>query len=255
MRWFTVLVVTAMIAASCSVSSSQGPNAPDILEHFHLLPRQSTLSISGGIAGIDQSYPVRGEFDLIRFFREGARHARFDNADILSPILSGFPAYIDVDELLSFEELQGDILPLGAPFEVIEFNGETFDGQRFRMFTANVGPWLFLQGESIPPARSNDFFKYEIQGLARTSPWEDMNGDGVVDAADYTLIRDGDDSPARLDQWKEQYGQITPEVEELQLMFSSAVATASAIAIPEASGIMLLMLGLFPATMNRRTKD
>ncbi len=252
MRWFSVLVTAAMTVASSSVGFSQDVGVPDIAEHFHLLPGQSSLSITGGIAGIEQSYSIEGEFDLIRFFDRRTRKARFDNADLLSPIIAGFPAYIDVDELLQFEQMEGEILPLGAPFEVIEFNGQTFDGQRFRMFTANVGPWLFLQGESIPTSNNADFFNYGIEALARTAPWEDRNDDGIVNAADYTIMRDEGAGPESLDQWREQYGQVTPELEEMQFLFSSAVATATATALPEASGLLLIILGVCPLLKPRR---
>lgn len=257
--WRSVLVCTFLFLLSAPSFFTASLFAEEIevpysVKPYYLVPEHSTLSITGGIAGVDYEYSVEGEYDLARFFDGRSRRGRFDNVEMVSPLLNGFPAYIDVDELLGFEGLTGGLLlPTSGPFEIYHFVGETFDNTRFNLYTAFIGPWMYLQGNSIPPRGSTDYFEYDINALARTRPSADMNGDGIVNAADYTIIRDSGGTEL-LDDWAAQYGERTPSADEMQLLFSSAIstATATASAVPEPSAILLLLVGFTAIGYRRR---
>ena len=79
----------------------------------------------------------------------------------------------------------------------------------------------------------------------------DYNNNGAVDAADYVLWRNGGplqnevDTPgtvnaADYDAWRARFGSITG---------SGAISAAE---VPEASTVVLLLIGLVPMLMNRR---
>lgn len=254
--WRSVLVSVVLFLLPALVVHAEATTSPEVLNHYHLVPEHSTLHITGGFAGVDQTYSVQGEYDLRRFFRSGDRHAMFSEVDVVSPILEGFPAYIDVTELLGLEGLTGEPIPLGgAPFEIYRYEGETFDHMRFELYTAIVGPWMYLQGSSYVPRDSADLYEYEFQGLARTRrPSADMNGDGLVDAADYTALRDANAGAERLSDWREQFGERTPSMGDMQSIFAAAFTTAAATAtaVPEPSTGGLLLLSLLAIVRRRR---
>ena len=183
----TVVSVTVGLTAKCSVA--QEPS--EILDHYRLVPRLSTLHQTGGIAGIDLRYRLLGKYD----FRHGTgwtAKAAFENAEIWGSIISDLPtpAYvIDVDQILNLEGLDGKALPVGAPFDVYQFRGLTSDGSSVELFAAVIGPWMYLRGATQPPPGSADYFTYHLRALARSGPFADFNGDGVVDAADYVVLR------------------------------------------------------------------
>ena len=69
----------------------------------------------------------------------------------------------------------------------------------------------------------------------------DYNSDGVVDAADYTVWRDGnspDDSQAGYDLWAENYGRTS--------------APSSAVSVPEPTAVGLLLVGVAAVATGRR---
>ena len=98
------------------VSTSRAEDPPEILDHYRLLPRFSTLHQSGGFAGVDWRYRLIGGYDL----RHGAgwtARASFENAEVWGSIISSdpHPAFvIDVDQILNLEGLHGEALPVGG---------------------------------------------------------------------------------------------------------------------------------------------
>jgi len=78
----------------------------------------------------------------------------------------------------------------------------------------------------------------------------DYNNNGIVDAADYTVWRDGnspDDSQAGYNLWKANFGNTSG---------SGSAAATSATAVPEPSTALLLLAGLVSGSLlARRRKD
>ena len=261
-----LLLVPAAIGSLIPLSHAQGP--PEFLDHYRLLPRLSTLHQTGGIAGLDLRYRLLGKYD----FRHGiglTARASFENAEIWGSIISHDPVpaiVIDVDEILNLEGLNGEALPVAAPFDIYAFTGETADGSSVRLLAAVIGPWMYLHGGTRPPLEGADYVEYELRAVARSRPFADFNDDGVVDAADYTVLRnsgnlggvgaaDSDDvtAGAGYAEWKEQFGETVPDFTALDAMMNAAAAGVGAAAPEPASVSIAVVSGLIVVCLRRRT--
>jgi hypothetical protein len=255
-RIYLVWLATGFMVGGLVSRSSRAQDPVEVLEHYRLLPRASVLHQSGGIAGVSQRYWLTGEYDL----RHGLRPlsmAGFENAEIWGSLISDLPTpavVIDVDEILNLEGLRGRSLPSRGRLDLYEFRGETADGSSIEAHAAVLGRWMYMRGSTHPPRNSADFFTYRFQTLARRGPSADVNDDGVVDAADFVAMRDGDGvGPgmrsdlaigAGLSDWRQQFGEATPDLAAMDSMLSSAVASFVSVAsIPEPTGLCLAIGG------------
>jgi hypothetical protein len=249
-----------IIAVGLSTRPAGAQDAGSILDHYRVLPRFSTVHQTGGIAGFDIRYRLMGAYDLVHGVAASTNtagtRAKFANADIWgNPISDGpVPAIVlDVDEVLNLERLKGESLPVAAPFDVYRFTGETSDGSSVNLFASVIGPWMYLRGGTQPPPGSADFFKYQVQWLARSRPFADFNDDGRVDAADFVLRRKADaagttfspddiSSGAGIDDWRLQFGETVPDLAAMDRQLSVALGSGSA--IPEPTSAALLTIGV-----------
>lgn len=275
MRRFS-LRVTAVLVVVMLTSSPQGADAvpPDRLESFLVLPGLSTFRQTGGFAGVNNLYKLRGDYDFAREWTGGTptdpleQTVRFDNADLRAPLGDLLPAFIDVDETLNLESLRGELLPQPfafTPFEVFRFEGIINDGapasplesSTIEVFAVRLGPWMYLRGETTPRPWMADFFEYELRALARTGGWADQNEDGRIDAADYTTIRDGTltatDAISAQSLWADQFGEQTPDFAQFEAAITSALSQQSSRSIPEPSASLLILLAAMPALRSRRS--
>jgi len=272
-RFLFLCLLLVPTAVSALTPSSQAQDPPERLDHYRLVPRLSTLHQTGGIAGFDLRYRLLGKYD----FRHGSgwtAEASFENAEIWGSVLSDgpTPAYvIDVDEILNLEGLKGEALPVAGPFDVFQFTGETGDGSSVRLLAAVIGPWMYIHGGTRPPEGSADFFEYELRAVARSRPFADFNGDGVVDAADYTVMRNsgalsgggaatGDDltAGAGYAEWKAQFGERVPDFTAHDAMMNAAAAGLGAVssvtAAPEPTSVSILVVGCLIGACLRRAR-
>jgi hypothetical protein len=259
--WAAVLFVGGLLA-----QSSRGQDPVEILEHYRLLPRASVLHQTGGFAGVNQRYRLTGEYD----FHHGLRPlspAGFENAEIWGSLISDLPTpavVIDVDEILNIEGLEGKLLPTGGPLDLYEFRGKIGDGSSIHAHATVLGRWMYMRGFTEPPPNSADFFEYSFRTLARRGPSADLNDDGVVDAADFVAMRHenrvGHDirndltMGAGLSDWRQQFGEATPDLTVMDAMMSSALASfASVGSVPEPTGLSLAFVAaLLIAVLPRR---
>ena len=238
----------------------------EILDHYRILPRHSTLQQTGGIAGFDLKYRLIGKYDLLHGVGWNSR-AKFENAEIWGSQISDHPVpaiVIDVDEILNLERLHGEALPVGAPFDVYQFKGNTSDGSSVNLLGAVIGPWMYLRGGTQPPEGSADYFTYRIHALARSKPFADFNGDGRVDGADYVLHRKAADAgnAAALDdvtagagfaEWRQQFGETVPDLTAMDMMLSAAMGSSAAVPEP-ASWALVFFSSVMLANRGRRRK-
>ena len=259
-RFFLVCLLVVPAAVGVITQSCRAQDPAEILDHYRLLTRQSTLQQTGGIAGIDQRYRLIGKYDL-RHGNGWTAKASFENAEIWGSLISDSPgpAYvIDVDQILNLEGLRGEALPVGAPFDVYQFRGLTSDGSSVELHASVIGPWMYLRGATQPPAGSADYFTYHIQALARSRPFADFNGNGVVDAADYVMLRHSDASGsgvgiagnddvtagAGIAEWLQQFGETVPDLTAMDSMMSAAMGSlATTVVVPEPACVSLAILG------------
>jgi hypothetical protein len=237
-------------------TASRAQDPADRLDHFRLIPRFSTLHTTG-IEGPDQRYRLMGEYDFRRHFDEPMQ-AEFEQAEIWGSLISDLPTpaiVLDVDELLNLEGLKGEALPVLAPFDLYKFTGETSDGSSVELFAAMLRHWTYVAGQTEPPPGTSDFGMHRFRWLARSRPLADLNGDGVVDAADSVVFRaaekiglvagselDGT-AGATSDHWREQFGEAIPDLAMIDAVIGDAAANAeSSAAIPEPTALHIAVI-------------
>ncbi len=241
-------LVLASLFLVVLAASSLG-QAPDILWHYHLLPRFSYVREMGGFAGFDNLYRARGDFDFVRQWDgDGTFSASFDDAEIWGSLISDGPVIaivLDVDRVFNLETLRGELLPTMNPFaDVYQFKGEAPDSSFVNLYAYQRGPWLYLRGNTNPPPDTADFIEYDIRALARTRPWADMNGDNRIDMADYTHLRDrlgSDMGGLTFADWKQQFGEQLPDIDGMEAEMLAAIGGGafSTLAIPEPTSLVL----------------
>jgi hypothetical protein len=232
---------------------------PEFLRHYHIVPRLSTLGITGGLAGVHERYRLIGEYDLHTGFHHepigihhdttGGSFASFENAEVWGSIISDHPTIaivLDVDERLNLEGLKGEQLPVAAPFDVYKFTGQTRDGSDLTLFASLIGHWMYVRGQSSPPEGGSDYFDYQLRMVARSRPFADHNDDGVVNAADYALTRDRMANSllgSELSDWRSQFGELRPDFSEADAFMSAALgSSATAMPVPEPGSIALVVV-------------
>lgn len=264
--FFSCLVGT--IALSGFLDRLAVAEHPEFLRHFHIVPRLSRLGITGGFAGVNERYRLIGEYDFASGYDHGdpwGGFASFENAEVWGSLISDLPTIaivLDVDERLNLEGLKGERLPVAAPFDVFKFTGQTSDGSDLTLFASVLGPWMYVRGGSFPPQGGADFFDYHLRMVARSRPFADMNDDGVVDLADYTVLRDslgGASASAAVDgigvsEWRTQFGEQVPDFGTVDAIADAAFAKSGSgtAAVPEPSAIVLVLAILLCAGINVR---
>ena len=274
------VVLVVCVLFSClliqSMEVAKG-DPPDLLRRYLFLPRHSTLEQTGGIAGINVRYGVYGRFDLVtgwEYLNDPPLisihpYAKFENVNAWAsnPLLDSPP--LDLDQILNLSGLMGSQLPVAAPFDVFKFEGKTADGSAVNLFAGLIGQWLYLRGGTEPPEGSADFFSYQISALARQRPFADFNGDDIVDAADYVMLRHldpagsgvgiaGNDdvtAGAGFAEWMQQFGETVPDMTAMDSMMSVAMGSLVTTAtVPEPASVNLAILGgLILASLRRRS--
>jgi hypothetical protein len=240
---------------------------PTTVRHYRFLPRHSTLTLSRSwLEAPDVPLRVFGTFDLAFSPAVGeswGQLAQFENvrAWAFNPLSAAPP--LSLDAALNLSGLKGRQLPVLAPFDVFQFEGQTADGSAVNLFADVIGSWLNLNGGTTPPLDGKHHPIYELRSQARELPFADFNDDGLVsgedlaqwtrgfgatagdgaDAADLgdadgDLVVDGSDFLA----WQRQLGE------------GSALGHAAS-AVPEPDSILLLLAAGAVLTARRRTRS
>jgi hypothetical protein len=242
-RFILTGLALAFVAIGFATRPAGAQDPSTVLNHYRVLPRFSTVHQTGGFAGFDWQYRLLGEYDLARGNNLGTR-AKFANAEIWGSRISAGPVtadVLDVDRVFNLEGLKSELLPVAAPFDVYRFSGETSDGSSVNLFASMIGPWMYVRGGTQPPPGSADFFQYQIRMLARSRPFADFNDDGQVDSADFVLARNRAAGGTDIHDWREQFGEVVPDVAAMDRQLSAAVGSGSS--IPEPSSLALLVIG------------
>jgi hypothetical protein len=265
-RLFLAYFSATLIVASVTAQPGVAQDSAAILARYQLVSRLSTLRETGGFAGLDVNYRLLGDYGFgsgISATATASAGVKFIDPEIWGSIISDgpTPAYvIDVDQLLNLAGLQGKAVPSAAPFGVYQFQGKTSDGSSINLFASTLGPWMYLRGSTQPPAGSADYFVYQLRALARKGPFADANGDGVVDASDYTLLRKsgfagGTDAAAGASfaDWRQQLGETLPDLNAMDAMITAAAGSGlESSSVPEPASIALAIFAGFLVVGSRR---
>ncbi|QDT70722.1 Beta-porphyranase A precursor [Planctomycetes bacterium MalM25] len=125
-----------------------------------------------------------------------------------------------------------------------DYNGSgVFDGDDLALLFDQFGPTApgsryDLVADGVVDMEDVRFWYEELRGVA--TPTGDFNNDGLVDAADYSVIRDLGGAEFEFDYqyWAHRYGQAVP--------------SASQQAVPEPSTLAVALLALTPFATRRR---
>lgn len=247
----------AVLISCVAVSQAMGSH-PDVLRHYRFIPRYSTLEVSGGFAGVEQTYHARGTFDLATGFRDGVvclaigcppsthiPYAKFEKVDAWLIPKGPLPYLLDLDQTLNLSGLDGTFRPTSP--NQFTFTGRDGQGQPFYLKAEQRGRLLHLYGESSPECC--DFFQYKFDALAYLKPYIDVNFDGAVDAADYVSMRKlssgtvaptsggGGSEAGDYNEWLASFGE--------NIDFSQFTADGGgAFAVPEPASLMTLAIGM-----------
>lgn len=252
-RFFLAYLLVVLVVASVAAQRGVAQDDVSILDHYRVVPQQSTLHKTSSVAGLDSLYRLTGDYGFAHSTLPTI-DAKFVNANIVgTPIPPGPTAaanVIDVDQLLNLDGLTGKLLPVAAASNVYQFQGHAADGSAVNLYASILGPWMYLRGGTQPPAGSADYFSYQLRALARKGPFADMNGDGVVDASDYALLRksglaDETDAAtgASFADWRQQFGESLPDVNAMDAMITAAAGSGlAASSVPEPACMALVLL-------------
>jgi Dockerin type I domain len=261
---FGTLLVTALLGALLADLATASP--PDILRNYRLIPRHSTLEVTGGFAGVNDDYNLFGTFGLVTGYRDGfsclaigcpppptnVPYAQFVDVDVDAILhnLAAFAPKRQLDEFFNLESLPGTF----TDSHLLQFHGFDHQGAPFNLRARIHGRLIHLVGENNAPCC--DLFNYKIDAYAHLAPFADFNFDGRVDAIDYTAWRNhlGMTSGATLDEgdadgdgdvdqddysvWRQDFGTTID---------MSALADTEGLslgAVPEPATISLLFLSI-----------
>ncbi|MBN2181167.1 MAG: hypothetical protein JW715_04575 [Sedimentisphaerales bacterium] len=124
---------------------------------------KSSVLKTGGFAGVHETYPIQGFFELT--VDANASAATFDlvEAFLLSPVSSSPPEKLG--ELFNMTELAGAVIDDST----IYFQGKTSDGSDsdINIRLTFVEDSAYLSGRITPPPNSADMFYYSLEAVAQ----------------------------------------------------------------------------------------
>jgi hypothetical protein len=149
-----LLILLAICVISCPAEAETSIYVFD--------PNQSTVHRSGGIAGIQKTFSIDGQFRLI--VDSGANTASFEIVDANLADETGAVYGQSLDEIFNMTGLAGTIIDDST----IEFEGKTADGTESDVrLTLNFSDdSAHIIGSTTPPPNSADMFFYNIDAVA-----------------------------------------------------------------------------------------
>ncbi|WP_425399834.1 PEP-CTERM sorting domain-containing protein [Aeoliella sp.] len=268
-----LLVALVLIGLSSSAVAEEAPDVLDLLPRYHLLPRHSYVQQSGDDLERDILWRARGSYGFmatqLTIYPAPPPRASFYNPEIWGTIVSGGPAItlaLDVDSKFNLDGLRGTLVPTLRPYgDLYHFTGFAEDNLAVDLYALQQGNWMYLKGTSYTTTDFGPYEEYNIRALARTRPWADLNDDGRVNIADYVMMRNhqgsdldaltlGDAEGVTMADWKSQFGETMPSMDDFDATMASAISSMSAlaVAIPEPTSVGLLLAGALGLLIRRR---
>jgi hypothetical protein len=228
--------LTGVLQYDLSINMADDDPSPNSSSRLVSPPGDNFLQGTNGASGF---------FETIDFFFASTENDA-DDGDFLAFIATGdttpstlsFPGadYVDLEVMLHDSDgtvLSNDLLP--ASLDLADFEGAE----------------LFLSSEGSTAEPPYYFLLYEVRALITSitavsapDPTGDFNDDGVVDAADYTVWRDGLGKTYNENDyffWRDNYGDTV----------AASMESSSAKTVPEPTSFVLVLLaslalGRFP---------
>ena len=128
---------------------------------YLFLSGQSTVVQTGGIAGVHETYPIQGQFQLKVDVNAKVAGFGYVDAFLLSPVSSSPP--LSLGELFNMTTLVGAV----PDDTTISFTGKADDGSDVLITVTIEDDLVYLVGETIPPPNSADFFMFSLDAVAQ----------------------------------------------------------------------------------------
>jgi hypothetical protein len=154
------LIVTACLIG-LSIPADDVTAAPAETSMYEFVRDQSTVVQSGGIAGVQETYFIEGDFQLsVNLMLQSAR---FVLVDVTATEDSPPGRSVDLNDVLNLTGLVGAVLQDGS----IRFEGKAADTSDFVLTLTFADDLVYLKGSTTPPAGGADFFIYTLDAVAR----------------------------------------------------------------------------------------
>jgi len=124
-------------------------------------PNQSTVLQTGGIAGVHETYPLQGQFQLTADANAGVASFDYVDAFLLSPISSSPPK--SLGELFNMTQLAGMV----TSDTTLEFTGRTANGSSVLINLTFADEIVTMKAQTTPPPNSADFFIFSMDAVAK----------------------------------------------------------------------------------------
>jgi len=124
-------------------------------------PEQSMLIQTGGIASVNWTYTLAGQFQLTVDY--GTGKAWLSDVDATATDYSEPVRKLDPNDVFNLTGLTGTISRNGS----IEFTGQTADESKVLLYLTLSDEWISLKGQTTPPPNSADFFIFELDAVAK----------------------------------------------------------------------------------------
>ena len=147
----------AALLASCLFDS---PVLASQTTTYRFLPGQSTITQTGGIAGIQRTYTISGTFQLT--LDSAAGTASFDRVDAKAVDDSPDQHTLDPNEVFNMTDLAGVTIDTTT----IRFEGTADDGSSVLLTLTFDHGTVTLKGGTTPPPNSADFFVFTLGAQA-----------------------------------------------------------------------------------------
>ncbi len=154
-RWLRTI---PLIVTICLVNISAHAQT----SRYIFLPDQSTLVQTGGIAGVQWTYAVEGQFLLTVDSEAGT--ASFTQVDANAVDDSSLQRTLGPNEVFNMTALAGTIVDGGTS---IRFEGNTDDGSSVLVTLTFADDTVNLKGQTTPPPNSADFFIFTLDAAAQ----------------------------------------------------------------------------------------
>jgi rhodanese-related sulfurtransferase len=155
---------------------------------YIFLSDQSTLLQTGGIAGVNWNYSVRGHFRLAVDEDSGTGSFTLVDANAIDD--SPFDRTLDPNEVFNMNSLLGMVLDETT----ISFTGIASDGSNIDITATFQDNLVHLVGQTTPPANSADFFIFNLDAVAQRKygggTGEPNNPYQIATAEDLMLLGD-----------------------------------------------------------------
>jgi len=158
---FAALLAICLFIRPAEADDGGEPTVSAQTSTYQFLADKSTITQTGGIAGIHRTYTIIGTFHLTADFEAGT--ASFDRVDANAVDDSPDRHTIDPNEVFNMTELAGVIID-GT---TIRFEGTADDGSSVLVTLTFADDTAALKGQTTPPPNSADFFVFALDAVAQ----------------------------------------------------------------------------------------